>query len=664
MRQHCVKNDITGSVRTVNEDISGQRTCFLSRLTRWLCTGVLFLVFSPAYAQVTLDTSLRMDFPLFARVSLPRALREDRELLRLPTGSEWRDLGFPETGWLQSLELTQSVSDSRIYYLASTRSVQSKTLDIYLIQESADSRVYHTFNLEKTGDGTLVGYTRKIPEEVGITKAVNQVGPRNNQELPASSEYVNEQSNQKSESIVNQAVVPKEPSLTIASPKMPSATAAAGAENNPVVVTDDLSVTIGEYLRKQRQQGSAGEVEPNVSDAKAVLSVEQDKNPESPLLAGEAAIDSATSKQSTPEILEQTLKPVKDVSESAERVAGNEQGGSQVLSSNRPHLGQSQVYVSEVLTVIFSVWVTILTFMVVRNRRRFLRRVSSNSEERSSRPDTAYESSLQQGAVVKDTRANYQLNPLSGVEQMSVNTAVANPKGEEHSSLAYVLMRAAEEADRMEAESKRGALSAERARVARQQQEILFECATALQSTSYARISEPDELINSTKISDDASGSGASSTSDASRVAAGTPPDGGDSSDPRQLRVPIKGEQVNVNPKGGRITAPNNPGRPTRPKAPPSLAKKAGDAEMPGEPPNVPTKTELKNPAISDATGQGTSIADLSKFDLGEQYSLALVYLNMGESDTARDLLRELAKTGNPREKAEAMKVLKENFDD
>ena len=74
-----------------------------------------------------------------------------------------------------------------------------------------------------------------------------------------------------------------------------------------------------------------------------------------------------------------------------------------------------------------------------------------------------------------------------------------------------------------------------------------------------------------------------------------------------------------------------------------------------------PVKSKDKEQVPTERVSGATKLSD---YELGEQFALASVYLSMGEPDTAREIFKELAVSGNPKEKSEALRVLQESFDD
>ena len=664
MRQDCVKNDIVATANFVNIGISARRTCLLLRLIKWLCTGILLCDFSAAQAQVVLDTSLKQDFPLFARISLPRALQEDSELLRVPSRPEWQDLGFTETRWLESLDLTPSVSDGRIYYLASLLPVENQKLDLYLIQESASAKVYHKFNVAKIGDSTRVTYTRKTSEDLGIAKPVDQVNALGKQTSLVSDEYSIEKPDNEREQSAGSRTRINEDGLDTLQVDRPSEPVGVDAANNTVVVTDDLSEAIGEYLNKQRQRANATAVESNFSDSTALPPMESNTSSDG---LGQADVSDTASDTGAPDQnLAKDLKKVeprdREPLQAFDVINRNEPSYLQTPSMELSNSPRKQVDVVVVLMIILIAWIIVISIIVIRNRGGFVRQAYSyKPDEARRRDEMPTEVVWPWGASNSNTSPNIGPNFQSDAQIGYARTAVTDRVKETRSTLGHVLMKAAEEADRAEAESKAGAISLEQARISLQQQQILFDCAKALQEVNYVSAGEPRQTVNPASVPGDASKEKAVSNPEGSLDQAETQSDGSGSSDPRHLRVPVSGRPVRAGANDNTVGQRQVPKRPIRPK----LDGRQSQGSAAGQAPRRNVANDQSNdPAAAPSADQAGNITDYSKFELGEQYALALVYLNMGEPDTARDLLRELTQTGNPREKAEALKVLKENFDD
>ena len=663
MRQYSVKNDIARRASAVNSDTCERAARFLSLLVKCLLSVVLLCLVTTAQAQVVLDTSLKQGFPLFARISLPRALREDRELLRVPSISEWRELGLTETEWLESLDLTPSVSDGRVYYLASLLPVETQVLDIYLIEESASAKVYHKFNVAKISDSTRVTYVRKTSEALGIEKRVDQADAVGKQTSPSTREYTVEARGKQREPSVGSKSRIKEDGLDTPQVDRPSEPVGVDAANNTVVVTDDLSKAIGEYLNKQRQRANATAVDSNFSDSTALPPMESNTSSDG---LGQADVGDTASETAAPDQnLAKDLKKVeprgKVQSQAVDVTNTNEPSYPQTSSTESSSLARTQVDLVTVFMVILLAWIIIISIIVMRNRKGSVNQAHLYKAEQDRRgDDVAAEGGSPSNAVTSHIPPNFQSNLQPDAQTGFGFTTKTDQVKETRSTLAHILIRAAEEADRAEAESKAGAMSLEQARISLQQQQILFDCATALQEVNYVSAGEHRQTVNPASATGNASQARATSNSQGSQEQAAES-DGSGSSDPRHLRVPVSGRPVRAGANDNTVGQRQVPKRPTRPK----LDGRQSQGSAAGQAPRRNVANDQSNdPAATPSADQAGNITDYSKFELGEQYALALVYLNMGEPDTARDLLRELTQTGNPREKAEALKVLKENFDD
>ena len=209
-----------------------------------------------------------------------------------------------------------------------------------------------------------------------------------------------------------------------------------------------------------------------------------------------------------------------------------------------------------------------------------------------------------------------------------------------NSALANVLRSAAAQAELSGRLSSQSHLDARTAQFAQAQQQALFDCAQQLQSITVAA-----DPWSSNSIS----GSALTQTN------LKTPPrevvQDGNAARPR----------VTPSPKGALgESAPQETSDATQVMASGSKPHPTDQRRMG---PGRGVKPEIGKAPPGKVQDENTNTPQVADADYSEQVSLAAVYFNMGEVDTARALLDTIIKDGSADEKAQAQKFIREKFD-
>ena len=647
LRFFCVKSDTVVPPARLAAVFIDKPLGVLAFCLAYILVMVAFASNAAASGRISLETSLKEDFPLFARITLPRALKSDVEHLRLPTSLELEELGVSPTSLLDSLELTPSVSDRQTYYLTSSRSIKTPNLILYLVHEDIDGRIYHQFKISKLATKTRIEYERKVFDHVTAVKSpLSNISQ--NQDRSGIGSQNTETSTEVGETSSGLSTV------TAKKYDNESASRDATRRSDLVVVTDDLSLVLGEYLRSQRSR---------VEETKAFADGNTEKSSVSKLSPALTESESSGAMQS--------LRPAEGIPEDRTdglkipspplelKVGVAESDIAPIRSEGESSVFGRELGVAEFFLILMGAFATVIFLSLTRFSSGGVARTNIDpDQDRMIRASDVPVKSRDH--LVSDLRDTPKVD-----YGMAFNPPPSKNESEKmQSALAQILLSAAEEAERAEKEEAAGLLSRERAALSKRQQRVLFDCAQELHSIRYSDSKEEVKFQGtSTKP-----GGQREENSDSESLAREWVDDsshGDSSSDPRKLRIPVPTKRIDQGSAPGGESPDTAGAHPPRQVRGPSNADKRGklnpvitkSTKKYEEPVKSKDKEQVPTERVSGAT-------KLSDYELGEQFALASVYLSMGEPDTAREIFKELAVSGNPKEKSEALRVLQESFDD
>lgn len=632
------KNDVVAGTMGVASDgfvmtngaRGGHRT---QRLRARLCLTAAFILSLMAEslfaAPPLFDTSVRIGTPFFARVQFPTPVRANQGLIRLPSEAEVADIGGTWRPLHSSLELVPSVSKLGVYYLISRIPIDRDSFDIYLAQEGVDSLDIFAFDVRLVGGATRVS-VQTLKSQPGLAARSGARSPSNRS---------NTYSQPAPETLVYPKTPPSQPyaeSSSQARPVQPK------AKPRDVELDDDLSEKLRDLIAAQAASYQKTEAKPADSkDGKA--SVDTETN----------SVETDSESASTRPKISTTLEPA--ALGTAQSVAGHDgpvMVTAPILEREIPPTPSSgglfdwQLSMAELLFIALVGWMVYFGKVVLGLQTRLLK--SSGSKDAAASDKQSPET----GRIGFSERI-----------QPSAEAARSSSSGSgSASALADVLRTAAEQAERSERLGAQSRLDARLAGLASAQQQALFECATRLQGLTTATefsgagavagqmpVQAPSQTA-SQNLSQVQAQPGVAEPGRDTRPQQQAAPSAGDAqarsdaTTPPQA-PPLAGPQSN--PSDQRRMGPPRGAKPRTPVAPNAPTRRQGPAPTTPVPPQA--ASDNKPPVPSQ--------------DYSEQISLAVVYFNMGEVETARELLETVIKDGSADEKAEARKFMQENFD-
>ena len=567
------------------------------------------------------DTTLRIGTPLFARLQFPGSVRASQGLIRLPTESEVLSIGGQWLGVYESLELVPSVTNSGVYYLSSRQPIDRRELDFYLARETTESLDIFVFEVRLVGDVTRVA-TRSLKTEVSPSSSY-EARP------PSAQSYSDEGG------LTRQSLVIAGPSVS-----SPSEAAVESTKTpDEVDLDDDLSERLRELIAAQAadyQARNSSPADKTVDERATELtnrgSLLADASDQDPL--GEDHRDTADTVENTSQISLST-------SDASQPIANS---GTFFEPFSPPAQKPISVFDGPLSIA------DLLLIMVVGSMVYFGRTVIKLKSDLLN-------------SEVRDVGARYGRSaPAADAETASTNLRArgasdASETTSSGSALADILRTTAEQAERSERLSTQSRLDARLATFASAQQQALFECATRLQTlamaTDFSGGAAISGVVPPSTADAPASPVPPNQTSAEQRPTAG--PEEAPARPQSQASESLQSDSNRTLTPRGSAAFPADQRRMVRRGGvePKSAVTPGGPTRRQGPPPAKPVPPQPVSTDKPPAPGQ----------DYSEQMSLAAVYFNMGEVETARELLETVIKDGSAEEKAEARKFMQENFD-
>ena len=605
------------------------------RLRARLClTAALMLSLmaeSLVAAPPLFDTSVRIGAPLFARVRFPTPVRSNLGLIRLPSEAEVANVRGTWRPLQGSLELVPSVSTPGVYYLNSRIPVDRDKFDIYLAQESVDSLDIFAFNVR------FVDGTTRVSAQTLESQPV--LAPRSGARAPSS------RSNTYSQTAPETSIYPTTPqSQLYTAPSSRARQVQPEVKARDVELDDDLSENLRELIAAQAISYQRPEV--NASEPTS-------NNASGDTEKANAETDNVNA--SNEQKASANLEPSMGAGQSVADQQSPPIGARPILEREPPPASVSdgifnwQLSMAELLFIVLVGWMGYFGKVILGLQKRLLSGAGFNGDSTGDEGSTATE------------------NASSGERTQASAEATRSPSS--GSALADVLRTAAEQAERSERLGEQSRWDARIAGLASAQQLALFECATRLQGlTTATEFSGAGDVTGQmpvqTPIQTPVDIPSQARTA-ASNPRQGTRPEkqagatAGDAqaqpNTPAQSQAPLSQSVAESKQPSGSQSNPSDQRRMGPAGATkfttPTTSNRSIQRQSPSSPTSVPPKTapHKKNPAPGE--------------DYSEQMSLAAVYFNMGEVETARELLETVIRDGSAEEKAEAQKFMRENFD-
>lgn len=592
----------------------------------WLtATFVFSLVAESVYAAPPLfDTSVRIGAPFFARVRFPAPVSANLGVIRLPSDAEVAAVGGTWQPLQASLELVPSASKVGVYYLNSRFPVERDSFDIYLAQERVDALDILAFDVRLVGGATRVS-TQTLRSQLVL----------DNQSSVQSSS---------GKSIANSKRTPEAayPITTSMQPPIEPPYLDKQIQPRAKVQEVELDDDLSEKLRKL----ITAQVASNQKTLEKTVPAKGNETSFDDQITRLETVESTSQRQKVGNHLESaTLGVGQSVSNQEEPVMIAARTPEREIPQVQPPRGllDWQFSMAELLLIALVLWLVYFGRIILRVKKRLL-----------DSPLPAYNTSNdKKSSVTGDTIAAEQIHPFTGVTQTS-------PKS---SALADVLRTTAEQAERAERLGAQSRLDAGLASLAAAQQQALFDCATRLHGLNKAE-AFPDVGAVAGQMPNQAPSQTHSSESNHAQVQAATV------RDPRlhERQEQETGRSYDDSASKFEYTQPHQVQPPVSPKSNPSDQRSTRSAEQAQARKTAETKAQIQNRGLPPTAPATPKIAKDRKppaptHDYSEQISLAAVYFNMGEVETARKLLETVIKDGSAKEKAEARKFIEENID-
>ena len=579
--------------------------------------GMLAMSHASASTELLFDTSVRVGTPLFGRLKFDETAGSSQDFLRLPTrqevtlfGGEWSDIN-------DTLELVPSVSKAGVFYLSSRLPVKRAQLTIYLVKDQVNELELFAIDLSASQAGTRVAVRSQVKDKALIKDNGSSIV---RESMGANTNNADSQSTEPDVGRDN-----GETALSVPTLESP----AVGAT---VELDDDLS----EKLRLLMAQQAANYVSdrPTPREVMPVNEYLKDGVNDGSALHDAAQSVPAQSNLEKSNLAESTVSQVSNgglnkTSVSTPLESGLNPNGPSVDRSARgpmdASLGASSgwfITATDALIIIAVLW------MLYFGRAIF----------------------NLQAKISKDSAINLtNLTNTNERENVAESNASLRPSDRSNhhrntSALAEVLRTAAEQAEKSEALGMQGRLDAYYANLASAQQKVLFDCASQLQGLATPGNNEPSSLGSSAFGAVNQYEASSSSPASATTRA----PDVTPTTNPPNIAVDTPRTSPQQSYPGDKESAARRDKPvPLRPKRPAVGRPRIGDAQD-----DNPSAVNTPRPPVAQSS------------DYSEQISLAVVYFNMGELETARSLLDDVIKDGSPEEIAQAKKFLEEKYDE
>lgn len=588
--------------------------------SKMACLLVLMPSIATALDQPSLDTLLKPGAPLYARLQLPEKLLRDRSgYLRLPDREEVTSQGLTWNPLQASLELVPKIGAPENFYLTSREPVPSGVVEVSLVWESADKQILLPFRAARWGGATQV-----------------EALPQRDLSLLSSSDRVSGRGSEPTEQAV--ATGPATTSSDLTRVKLPAPAPTKPSEPtkevSPSSITNDrLSEKLKNLLAEGERRPSRPVSEKNVpsnnlvDDTRIPNTGAQLDNPAggrlpADVISTQVAENSSESARSMSSGSTNVRSPE---STSAGTLGGDLSGNSPTANKVTSPLLGWQLSLLDVLLLLVLGWLVVISRYAVSVRAGLTDLVS--------------------GATIKTPLkdASATTDPTNNASRKTM----ASGSTASSSVLANVLRQAAAQAEEADIWETQSQVDIRRAKLAAQQQQALFQCASQLQdiragaSTTQVASGYPDEMPPS-QVSQH-----------------------GDSGKQGLQQQPLRPDDDqkkadSVADAGSTTAAPH------RSPSTPRQVKKASPFVGEGSKKPTPKQegTFLGPGQVLGVGGTANKSAEATDKQLeaqyGEQLSLASVYLNMGEVDTARSLLEDVLKNGSVQDQIEAQKIMRE----
>ena len=602
------------------------RASYSSLLTKLAIIVLILTAPTWLYGQPILDATLRPGEPLYARLQLPPSLVRDEEgYLRTPNVEEAISQGFEWTRLLASLEIVPRVGSAGGFYLTTQEPVPQGLVEILLVWESIDTLTFLPFRGERVNGSVQIEALAQRVVAVSLSERQEVMNS------PTDIDFEERRNNRNDE----QAVAPRErreAQTPVTSP-------------DPVSTTnDELTEKLRRLLEDQRQEAIDQEEisqEAMRQDDVRLETINELASDENNSVAVTGTIGSEDSPDS------QTQQNV------------DARVSTRLGSAERPTATQSLLLREEDMITV------VPTAEMIRGEQRL---ESSLFDLQVSLASLFQFLILSWFLIVSGYLFKKQLGNTNNTAQTGNEDVPQAPRGNQAvggagqaatavlpqtSVFSQVLREAAAQAEAKDLLDYQSRLDRERAQIAEIQGKALFEYAQKMQGaveqntapsfsanniqpeprseneTTKPAFSQPESTVKQAKPAEEVS----RQTADNKPLSnSGTP-----QPRPAQLRT-----QTPTMPAGAARLMRN-----TKETVKPvtSPVAQAGEGSLRGEKDSATAKPE---PAPVH----------------GEQLSLALVYMNMGENDTARSLLEDIAKNGSESDKKEAQKILREMNDE
>lgn len=617
-RLRCVNNGVKLFRYVENDEILMRMGAFVASFI----FGMLAMSHASASTELLFDTSVRVGTPLFGRLKLDETAGSSQDFLRLPTrqevtlfGGEWSDIN-------DTLELVPSVSKAGVFYLSSRLPVKRAQLTIYLVKDQFSELELFAIDLSVSQAGTRVAVRSQVKDKAlikdnGSSIARGSMGANTNNADSQSREPDVGRDNEKT---------------TLSAPTLESPALGATVE-----LDDDLSEKLRLLMAQQAanyvsDRPTAREVMPvneYLKDGVNDGSASHDAAQSVPAQSNLEKSDMAKSNLAESTVSQVSNGGLNKTSVSTPLESGlNPNGLSVDRSASGPmdaSLGASSgwfITATDALIIIAVLWMLYFGRAIFNLQTKISKDSATNLTNLTNTNER--ENVAERNASLRPSdRSNHHRNT---------------------SALAEVLRTAAEQAEKSEALGMQGRLDAYYANLASAQQKVLFDCASQLQGLATPGNNEPSSLGSSAFGAVNQYEASSSSPASATTRA----PDDTPTTNPPNIAVDTPRTSPQQSYPGDKESAARRDKPiPLRPKRPAVGRPRIGDAQD-----DNPSAVSTPRPPVAQSS------------DYSEQISLAVVYFNMGELETARSLLDDVIKDGSPEEIAQAKKFLEEKYDE
>ena len=600
--------------------------------------------------QPFLDTVLRPGTPLYARLKLPEKLLNDRSgYLRLPDQEEISSQGLSWTPLQASLELVPKIGSPTDFYLTSGEAVPSEYIEISLVWENARKKTLLSFSAHRVNSGTKIMalaqqdlpisapiFDSSVSGKYSNDQIITPASPSDSRDLSADGQF-NINKTKRTEfkkDIHKKSVINDE-----LSEKLKKMLAAETPIQSPIeyqantIHIDDIGYNhknTDSYQSEKKDSElsivnvntgdvSAEEVEKNQPANNQVANNQDSKNQ----IASTLPVYDTTSTSTQIDNQPFEINPIKR----EEILAGT----SLPLNSLASPILARNFSLLEIFLLVIAVWLVLISRYIF-----------------SSRPGVL--------DTLSPVNTTAQTESLYNNRQPSVNVDTTIPEKEKtlpSSILANVLRQAAEQAEEVDVWESQLHIDTRRANLATAEQQTLFQCASRLQDirararSIQMRAGNPFDALDDDLLKKEEIGSRNNQQLEPSS-----------NEDQQQKEVTVDTETSSAGKARPSALVPQVK------KASPFISVKKNTTFSKQKEGNsgLDDTSDMQDTPNQVDEGRAES-ADLES-EYSEELSLASVYMNMGEIDTARSLLEDIIKNGNNKDKVEAEEIMRQIGDD